>query len=1121
MLEHDELRALLTRVRRRWFALVVLSAIGRASAAAAVPLAAGALAAWLLAPSGAILIILTVVIAAAALAAAGYVLVRMRQRPDDRQVARFVEEQTAEAGQPPLDDAIIVANAVRALRAIDPSDVISRDAMRRAALESLGGAILLVAALVMAGPHLLRAGATAWVAVFPHSIEIAVETGDVRLPAGQPLRIAARVAGRGARLLGVVPSLVVAANGQQRTVPMSRSDTGFSFSFESVDRSFQYRVAAGSASSRSYSVTALFPPRITRIDVDYEYPAFTGQGPHTVEDNGDIFGPAGTSARLRIHADKPLKGGVLSLTDGGQVDLAAAADGTASAGLVLEKDDGYRVRMTDLDGLQGGGELEYFIRLMDDRPPDVRIVRPAADQGITPLEEIAIEARADDDHGVAHFDLVYAVAGRSPRIVPFTRVNGTDVAKVGTHLLAAEDLGVQPGDVITYYARARDVARGKRSTETRSDIFFLEVKPFNEEFVAAQSQAMGGGAAGGQIESLIAAQKEIINATWNLERRSGAGRSATDLKAVGQAQAELKARAEQMMRGGRRGGPPMFVPQQMVQPQPARRGGADPVGAAIEAMGRAVEQLDRERTAEALPHEMQALQGLLQAQAEVRRRQVMQQAASGPGQGGTSRTDRDLSALFDRELQRQQRTNYESPQSSSQATDEEEKGDALDRIRDLARRQEELARRQGEMAKAQLSEDEMKRQLEQLTREQQELREQAEALERQLQGANRERADRSQTSKPAEGGGQRWGDMRRAAEQMRTAANEMQRRNAAGAAASAVKAAEALRQTERQMRGGSADARQRAAGELQLEAQQIADGQRRIASEMARLEKDGHQANADALRRLASEKDKLADRIDELQRAARQLERDVPGPAGAPFRDAGQQLQRERIGERMRSTANDMRGRASAASPGQKPAASQAPGERQLSRALDSLVDTLGGNAEARRMTDALDQAREMRERLSQLERQVREAERNAQAARGARGQTAPQRGREGQGGSAADQLQRAREAYGRELQRSRETLGRLQSSPQQDGLGGSTPEHHEYSRSAPGNESFKQDFSGWEALRKDVDGRLERYEADITSRLASKRAEDRLSAGGSERVPEAYRQSVSRYFESLAKVKK
>ena len=137
-----------------------------------------------------------------------------------------------------------------------------------------------------------------------------------------------------------------------------------------------------------------------------------------------------------------------------------------------------------------------------------------------------------------------------PKTVPFTRLSGTPVARIGAHLLAAEDLGVQPGDVITYYARARDVARAKPSTEAMSDMFFLEVKPFTEEFVQAQSQAMGGGGQSPQIDALIAAQKEIINATWNLERRAVAGRSPADIKAVGDAQAELKARAERMTGGG-------------------------------------------------------------------------------------------------------------------------------------------------------------------------------------------------------------------------------------------------------------------------------------------------------------------------------------------------------------------------------------------------------------------------------------------------------------------------------------------------------------------------------------------------------------------------------------------
>ena len=68
---------------------------------------------------------------------------------------------------------------------------------------------------------------------------------------------------------------------------------------------------------------------------------------------------------------------------------------------------------------------------------------------------------------------------------------------------------------------------------------------------------------------------------------------------------------------------------------------------------------------------MAALQGLLQAQSEVRQRQVAQQAngASGNGDG---RQGQDLSALFDKELQRQQRTNYETAVADRPAPDRRE-----------------------------------------------------------------------------------------------------------------------------------------------------------------------------------------------------------------------------------------------------------------------------------------------------------------------------------------------------------------------------------------------------------------------------------------------------------------
>jgi hypothetical protein len=1115
----DRLTTLITTVRRRWLLTVALRTVGIAMSVAAVPVLAAALAYWLFASSGAGLLILAGAAALLSLAGVAVVLARIERRPDDLRVARFIEERAqAIPGHPSMDDcvvsavqasgasapgdgrtpftALVVGSALRRLEGIEAVMVIPPARVRRAAAVAAGGATLLIVALTAGLPGLSHAYETARLRLFPGSISVDVQPGDLRIVAGRPLTIHARVQADGAAFGRSSPTLTVTAGDQSRVVDMTAAGDGFEFRFESVDRTFDYAVSAGAVASRTYTVTALFRPRVQRIDIQYQYPSFSGLSPRTEEDGGDIYAPAGTRVRLAIHTDKPIAAGQLAMSGGASM-LTSAGDQVLQAELVLSKDDSYRVRLTDRDGLASDDDSEYFIRLMDDRPPDVRILRPTADQGITPLEEVAIEARAEDDYGIASLDLVYAVGGGPEHTVPFRQIVGGDTQRTGAYLLAAEDLKVKPGDVITYYARARDVGRGKRSTETQSDIFFLEVRPFNEEFVAALSQAGARGGGDQQLDSLIAAQKEIISATWNIERRAAGGRSAADIRAVAQAQAELKARAERALGGGR---PPLrdFVPQQVGRrPQaPARNDG---VAAAVEAMTKALEQLASEKTREAISHEMAALNGLLQAQAEVRRREIQQQANNAGG-GGSNRQSQDLSALFDKELQRQQRTNYEQRSQIEERPEQAQTNqDALDRIRDLARRQEALNQRQRELER--LAEEARKRELAKLTRDQQELQRQAEDLSRQVgqqssqpqgqkgqQGRQQGQRQGQQGQSPQGQGGS---GIRSAAEQMRQAAGDLQRNDGQSAAQSGERAASQLRRLEEQMRGNSADARQRAAADLQAEAQQIAQEQRRIAAEAGRLEKATGADTNDARRRLAADKDRLADRVEGLERQAGRLGQQGKGEEQNRAREAAGQLERGRVGETMREGAQQMR-------EGAKPPSGQA--EQQLAKALEQVVEQLGGgvSSDTRQMAEQLDRSRETREKLDQLEAQMKAAQ--------------------GKPGGAFDKL---REQYEQALRATRQTLGRQPTEAQRDARGGATPETQQLSGSAPGTEAFKQDRSGWESLRKSVDRALEEHDAAVSRRLAKALGENGLSAGGSQRVPEQYRHLVAKYYESLAKVKK
>ena len=1129
-----DLDNLLHAVRRRWRIVASLRAVRRTLLLASAVLFAAALAEWLVHPGDAALLVLGAAAVTAVAAACVLSALPLRTRPTDRQIARFVEER-----MPELDDTLVTAvdlrnrptdhsfaplvvsaasARVRELsldRVFDPEE--SRTAWRRA----LVAAAVFAVAFVVARPFVGKTLQVGYVKLFPGAVSVQVSSGDLRVPAGRPVTLGARVSGRHVALDRIAPVVTLESAGKIVTMAMERTAAGYELRIPALERSFTYAVTAGPARSQKYNVTALFPPRVQRIELHYDYPSFSGLNPRDEHDGGDDYGPAGTRVRLVVHADKPIAQGRLAFSQGRPaLPLAAAGERALESTLIVKEESAYRVALVDADGLNSEG-TEYFIRVMDDRPPVVHILRPSGDQQITPLDEVPIEARADDDFGIASLDMVYSVSGGAEKVVPFTTLGGTELARIGSRMLAAEDLKVKPGDVIAYYARARDVARAKQSTLARSEIFFLEVKPFNEEYSLAQSQAGMAAATGTQLEGLIAAQKEIISATWNLERRSGAGKSAADIKDVADAQAELKARAEQAAgqgRARRRIGQQPFL--QLVFPSAGAQAAPpadDPVRIAVEAMNRAVQQLQTQKTAGAIPHEMAALNALLQAQAEIRKRQVTQQQNSGGGGFGNRQTQ-DLSTLFDRELKRQQRTNYETKAQVETQPETAKSDSALDKIKDLARRQEELSRQQRDLTKSGLSAEEMKRQLEKLTREQEELR-------RQLEEARREGAKGAEGAEGAKGAGAEGAkgatgaeqDLNKALEQMRQAAEQGKKDDAAGAAAKGEEAARQLRQAESQLQNGSGDAKKRALGDLQLESQQVADEQRRIANEAERLDREGGGA-ADARRRLAGEKDRLAERVDAMQQAAQRLGSEAAGDIGS-----------QQLSDRMRQSAKGMRD-------GKQ--ARMAPGEQQLADALDKVArklngaDAGGARGETQQLAGQLDELRDARERLARLERQIADAKQAAESGRGRdgaqpgrAGENGQPQGQRGQGGSQGEgrgaDLQRLQQQYNQELQRTRELMDRVQRGTPESGGRMATPEQHEWSRSAPGTEAFKQDYAAWQSLASDVTKALERAETSVAGRLSSAVAKDRLRAGGSERVPDAYRDRVSRYFESIATRKK
>jgi hypothetical protein len=1161
-----QLRAVLSEVRRRWTRRSWLQASALATAAAAAIVLAGWSATTLVARQGIPLLVVAGLVLLGGLFVVGRALWSVRRAPTDRQLARLIEEH-----EPELDDVVATAvdyaarpdatprmrdallgDASRAVTSLgldrDVDRVLARRSIRRAALHATAGVVVLAIAAALYAPWASRAANVAGAYLFPARVTVDVSPGTTKIRAGQPVTIAARVGvGTSAEGTGsavpIVPTLTVKIGDETRSVAMQpAAEPGlFAVTVEKVTTSFAYNVAAASTRSDDFRITAISPPQVERIDLHYEFPKGVGLEPRTDEDSGDIYGPPGTKVRLAISADKPITSAFLVLEDGSKLPLTSNGR-VLDGALTIDEDSSYRIALADHDGLENPGHTEYFIRTMNDRPPDVRILRPASDKHVTALEEVQIEARADDDFGISSLELVFQTPDGTERTVAMRGGGGLTAA--GVHTMFMEDLRVQPGDFVTYYARARDVNRGRRSTEARSDIFFLEVKPFEEEFVAAQSQQMGQGSGmqASGLEALAEAQKQIIVATWNLDaraRRARGASSAQDIKATSKAQAELRERAEQASAQSLRVNDPRRR-RRTDGPAP----GDDPIGKAVEAMGRAVASLDKLSTGDALPHEREALNQLLRAEAENRRRQISRSQQAG-GAGGQNRSQADLSSLFDQELRKRQETNYETPNSTEERAEQKQE-DPLERIRELARRQDALNRQQRDLTRnrEQMSEEELKRQLERLTREQNELRQQAQQLAERMQSG--------QQSGESGRGGQSQDEsrqLREISEEMRNAATGLRQQDRQQATASGDRAADRLRELERRMETSRPDDRRRALGDLQMETRQLAEQQRRLANESSRAA-DGQRGD-DARRRLAGEQERLAERADRLEQQVSRMARASRGDANEQRAtdEAARELERQNLADRMRQSAEAMRqgnGRE-----GQ---------QQEIARALDTIAERLSAasgtqDAESRRASEQLGRAQELRDRMAQLERNIEQLRREDQQA-GARSpgqrndgsaeRQGPQRaegkgegqsgqsqngqsqsaGREGTSGESGgatggsgrlEQLQRDVNEQMREAARLAETL-------QRDVPGMQAPNSEEgwwRSFSAPGTEAFKQDFSRWESLKKNLLVALEDVETKLSDELRHRENQQRLNAGGHDAVSEPYRSLVEKYYRSLAAPRK
>ena len=394
------------------------------------------------------------------------------------------------------------------------------------------------------------------------SLKVSVEPGDTEVERGTSLLVLARFE------TGLPPETKLifrGADGLESTLPMNKSleDPVFGGRIPDINEAIEYSVSYAAEQTDWFDVTIFEFPKLMRADANLKYPNYTKRSEKRVQDFRRISAVQGTVAEVSFFLNKPMQSATLVSTDDPQNQIELVIDTNdpkrVNIEILMDGTQKFALHLIDADGRQNRTPPKFVFKALDNKKPDLKLLAPSQDLQPSPLEEIQMKATVWDDFGIEALGLSYVVAQKSGHEIELETQPTTKRKRLAEHILALEELDVEPDDLVSYYFWAEDIGPDGERRRVESDMFFAEVRAFEEIFREGQAppggqdpQQQQGNQNTQQAQQLAELQKEIIGATWKLIRRESTPPSELfqeDVEVIRDSQMSAIAQLEQLEEG--------------------------------------------------------------------------------------------------------------------------------------------------------------------------------------------------------------------------------------------------------------------------------------------------------------------------------------------------------------------------------------------------------------------------------------------------------------------------------------------------------------------------------------------------------------------------------------------
>jgi len=566
--------------------------------------------------------------------------------------------------------------------------------------------------------------------------EVTVTPGDVELERGAGLVVLAKF---GREVPSEAALVLTPKNAPAKRIALVKNldDPVFGGGVPEVTGDLSYRVEYAGRASREFTVKVFEHPRLDRADARVRFPEFAKLPDKMIADTRRVSAVQGATLDVAFQLNKPVQSAQLVAKDGSVVPLCvdAAKAVVELKDFPVSKSAMWELKLKDADGRANKLAATFSLDALPNRRPELKIVTPKGDQRVSPIEEVAFRVDAWDDFGLRAAGISYSIGGGETKEIALARDSKPDEKLHLEHVLKLEEIGVKVDELVSWHVWAEDVGPDGKPRRTQSDIFFAEVRPFEEIYRPGDDSSGGqpppGGGAGGEATKLADLQKQIITATWNLQRAEDDAAAAApsekyfkDEPVVKDSQAEALGMAQKLA-------------EKIEEPKSAAM-----AATVMQEMQRALGHLTAAEKVtaplpDALAAEQAAYNALLKLAAHEFRVQRNQQQGKGKGQ---QQGDKQRAQLDQLEM-KEEKKRYEKQSEAEQPQNEQQKEQlaVLNRLKELAQRQQDINERVKELqnaieeAKTEKEREEAKRQLKRLREEEQQLLADADELKQKME----------------------------------------------------------------------------------------------------------------------------------------------------------------------------------------------------------------------------------------------------------------------------------------------------------------------------------------------------------------------------------------------------